>query len=253
MSRILAENISIEFPVIGADRSFRKEVIGGKVGGLFRRKASGSQRLTTVKAVSNLSMDLRDGDRLGLIGHNGAGKTTTLRLLLGNYWPTKGKLIIEGNCVPLLTLGLGMDQDFPGTENIFLCGHMLGLTKKELDEQFDDICAFTELGEFLNLPIRTYSAGMLLRLSFAIVTASTPDILLLDEIFGTGDAAFHAKAKARMDNMLERTNILVFASHSLPLIREQCNKVCVMDKGQSIFLGDLEEGIAFYENHVVNG
>lgn len=250
MSRIIAKNVSIEFPIIGADRSFRKEILGGKVGGLFRRKGNKSGAIKSVQALTSLNLDLKNGDRLGLIGHNGAGKTTTLRMLLGNYWPTSGELKIEGHCIPLLSLGLGMDPDFSGVENIYLCGHLLGIEKHILDEHFQDICEFTELGDFLKLPIRTYSAGMLLRLSFAIITATSPDILLLDEVFGTGDASFYEKAQRRMNGILERTNILVFASHSNMLIRQQCNMVCVMEKGESIFVGDVEDGISFYEERI---
>ena len=229
MARIIANNVKVEFPVIGADRSFRKEIIGGQVGGFFTRRPNDTSRLKSVTAINNLNLNLSNGDRLGLIGHNGSGKTSTLRLLLGNYWPSSGSLQIDGNCMPLLTLGAGMDPDFSGLENIYLSGYMLGISREDLKKNFDDICAFTELGEYLKLPIRTYSAGMLLRLSFAIITSSTPDILLVDEIFGAGDASFYEKAQMRMNNMLDKANILVFASHSYDLIRQQCNKVCVMD------------------------
>ncbi len=250
MAKIIAKSVGIDFPVIGIDRSFRKELLGGQVGGLFRRDEHGKNKLRKISAVRDLNLNLKDGDRLGLIGHNGAGKTTILRMLLGNYWPTSGELIIEGKCVPLLTLGLGMDPDFSGYDNIEICASYIGMDRALVAEKFDDICEFTELGEFLQMPIRTYSTGMLVRLSFAIVTASEPEILLLDEIFGAGDASFYVKAKARMDDMLNRASILVFASHAMGLIRAQCNMVCLLEKGTPVFIGDVEEGIALYEKTI---
>jgi ABC-2 type transport system ATP-binding protein len=253
MSRIVAKNLSVDFPVIGASRSFRSEVLAGKVGGLLRRSGTGAEPtggIVKVQALEDLTFWLEEGDRLGLIGHNGAGKSTLLRVLAGSYKPTRGTLEVDGSVVPLLSLGVGMDNDFNGYDNILFYGLYMGLTRKEIAERSRDIAEFTELGDFLNLPTRTYSAGMLLRLSFAIATSIAPDILLIDEVFGAGDASFYDKAKKRMEKMLEASSLLVIATHSMAIIADYCTKGAVMDKGRLAFLGSTADAIKYYNDHI---
>jgi ABC-2 type transport system ATP-binding protein len=251
-SSIKARNMCVEYPIIGAARSFRSEFLVGKVGGLIRPPGDGgsSSKLVVVQALQDITFDLVEGDRLGLIGHNGAGKSTLLRTLAGRYIPTSGLLEVTGAIMPLLSLGTGMDGDFTGYENITLYGLYLGMSHAQIAEVVDDIAEFTELGDFLNLPMRTYSAGMQLRLTFGIATAFHPDILLVDEVFGAGDASFYNKAKVRMEKMLERSSIFVLASHGLSLIEQYCNKACVLDKGRLIFMGDCQDAIRFYQEKV---
>ena len=243
--------MSVEFPVVGASRSFRREILASTVGGLFRTKRSaGGAGAYSVTALHELNFRLADGDRLGLIGHNGAGKSTLLRTLAGCYWPTSGTLDMDGRVMPVLSLGSGIDGDFTGWENITLYGLHLGLTRAELAQRRDDIVAFTELGSFLHIPIRAYSAGMLLRLTFAVATSINPEILLVDEVFGAGDAAFYNKAKRRMENMLAKSNIFVLATHSLALVQDYCNKACVLDKGRCAFFGPTADAISVYQELV---
>ncbi len=240
--------MSVEFPVVGASRSFRREILVSTVGGLFRtdRTHAGTD-VYSVTALRDINLELADGDRVGLIGHNGAGKSTLLRTLAGCYWPTSGRLSIDGRVMPLLSLGCGIDGDFTGLENITLFGLHLGLSRKEIAERTEDIAAFTELGSFLHMPVRTYSAGMLLRLTFAVATSVKPDILLIDEVFGAGDMTFYDKAKRRMETMLAASNVFVLATHGLHLVKDYCNKACVLEKGRCVFLGPASCAIKFYE------
>jgi ABC-2 type transport system ATP-binding protein/lipopolysaccharide transport system ATP-binding protein len=240
--------MSVAFPVTGASRSFRREILVGTVGGLFQaNRTNTGVDVYSVTALHELDFELADGDRLGLIGHNGAGKSTLLRTLAGCYWPTSGTLDVEGRVMPLLSLGCGIDGDFTGLENITLFGLHLGLSRKEIAERTEDIVAFTELGSFLHLPVRTYSAGMLLRLTFAVATSVKPDILLVDEVFGAGDVTFYDKAKRRMETMLAASNIFVLATHGLNLVQDYCNKACVLEKGRCIFLGPAADAVKFYQ------
>lgn len=252
MSRIVADNMSVALPIIGTSRSFRSALLSNKVGGLLKiGDGTATERgPVIVHALENLTFSLEKGDRLGLIGHNGAGKSTLLRVLAGRYPPTSGTLTIEGSVMPLLSLGSGIDGDFTGYDNIQFYGLYLGLSKKEIAQRTRDIAEFTELGDFLNLPVRTYSSGMLLRLTYAIATSMDPEILLIDEIFGAGDASFYLKAKQRMERMLEASSILVLATHSTALISEYCNKGCVLDKGRILFLGPTSEALKYYSEHI---
>jgi ABC-type polysaccharide/polyol phosphate transport system ATPase subunit len=251
MTRITAEDMSVEFPVVGASRSFRREILVSTVGGLFRKdKSQAGADTFSVTALHEISLQFKDGDRVGLIGHNGAGKSTLLRTLAGCYWPTSGTLTVDGRIMPVLSLGCGVDGDFTGLENITLYGLHLGLSRKEIAEKTEDIAAFTELGSFLHLPVRAYSAGMLLRLTFAVATSVKPDILLIDEVFGTGDTSFYEKARRRMETMLAASNVFVLATHGLHLVKEDCNKACVLEKGRCVFFGPVQDAIAFYEERV---
>lgn len=252
MSKVKANNLCVDFPGIGITRSFRHEMLVNKVGGIFNTELKGERKeIIKISAIKNLSFELNTGDRLGLIGHNGAGKSTLLRTLAGCYVPTAGSLDIDGSVMSILSLGAGMDLDFTGYENIRLYGLHLGLSHSEIQDRIADVAEFTELGPFLDMPVRTYSSGMMLRLSFAVVTSINPEILLIDEVFGAGDAKFYNKAKERMEALLEKSSLLVLATHSGALIQEYCNKALVLAEGQEIFYGDAQEGIDFYNAWVL--
>ena len=201
---------------------------------------------TVVQALDRVSFTLNHGDRVGLVGHNGAGKTTLLRVLAGIYEPNEGRVEIEGSIAPLFDITLGMDPESSGYENIMLRGLFLGLTDKEIHDRLDDISAFTELGDFLKLPIRTYSAGMRMRLAFAVATSIHPDILLLDEGIGAGDAGFLQKAKQRLDDFTSKAAIIVLASHSEDLLTRMCQTSVLMEHGRVLQVGETAEILEAY-------
>ena len=203
-------------------------------------------RPTVVRALSNLTMDLEHGDRIGLVGPNGAGKTTLLRVLAGVYEPSEGDVVVQGHTAPLFDISLGMDPEGTGYENIVLRGLFLGMTHKQIDEKVDEIAQFTELGDFLDLPIRTYSSGMRMRLAFAVATSIHPDILLLDEGIGVGDASFMAKASERLNEFTAKASIIVLASHSDALIKRMCKKAAWLEHGRLKALGPVTEVLEQY-------
>jgi ABC-2 type transport system ATP-binding protein/lipopolysaccharide transport system ATP-binding protein len=248
MAAVSLEHVTVRFPIYqGAARSLRHRLISASTGG----RIGGERGQLCVEALTDISFKLEHGDRLALIGHNGAGKTTLLRVLAGIYTPESGTVKTEGRIAPLFDAGFGMDMDASGYDNIRLRGLYLGLTKSQVEERMPDIVEFTELGSFLEMPMRTYSAGMQARLSFAISTSIDPEILLLDEGIGAGDAAFVEKAGRRMQSFVERTGILVLASHSNELIRKFCNKGALVNKGKLLHFGPLEEVIEAYETHIL--
>ncbi len=190
------------------------------------------------------------GDRIGLIGHNGAGKSTLLRVMAGIYSPTVGNVSCDGKIVPLLDISLGMDDNSTGRQNIRLRGLLLGMNDSEIQAKQEEIAEFCELGDYLDLPLRTYSSGMRVRLAFAVSTAVDADILLLDEVMGVGDASFMNKAKARLQDLHHRAEIVVLAMHSNTEIRRVCNKVLWMDRGRVRAFGPVEEVVSAYEAQV---
>jgi ABC-type polysaccharide/polyol phosphate transport system ATPase subunit len=214
------------------------------VGGEIDRGQTGK---VVIKALDGVSFDIHEGDRIGLLGHNGSGKTTLLRTLAGIYEPVSGVVRTSGRIIPLFDLQLGMDYDATGMENIWLRGKMLDLTNKQIKDALDDVAEFTELGDYLYMPIRTYSQGMMVRLAFGISTAVTPEILILDEMIGAGDAAFLARANVRLQNFIAKTGILVIASHSTGILRQWCNVGMLLERGKLIAHAPLEEVLARYE------
>jgi ABC-type polysaccharide/polyol phosphate transport system ATPase subunit len=200
-----------------------------------------------VHALRGIDLRIREGDKVGLVGRNGAGKTTLLRVLSGAYEPTRGEIAIEGPVSSLTDLWLGMDQDANGYENIAMRAIHLGKSRAEAKDLVADVEAFTELGDYLHLPVRTYSSGMMLRLAFAISTAVAPQILLMDEMIGAGDAHFMGKAKSRMASLMAKVKILVIASHNDAIIRDFCNRAICLSEGRILFDGDVESCLAFYK------
>ncbi|WP_374631510.1 ABC transporter ATP-binding protein [Ferrovibrio sp.] len=239
MAHIKLTNVNIDFPVYDHDRVLRKTVWRRSVGGLLQR---GSQEERyTVRALRGINLELQDGDRLALMGHNGAGKTTLLQVLSGIYEPPQGQVEIAGKVSSLLNTNLGMDGDDTGYNNIWSSGLVLGMTPAEIRAKLDAIAEFSELGQFLALPVRTYSAGMTMRLAFSIATAIEPEVLLLDEGIGAGDAGFQTKAEARIDELMARTSILVLASHNPQLLAEMCNKAVILRFGRIVATGSVSE------------
>lgn len=241
MSRtsISCRNVSVRFPVYGVDgRSLKKHLARVAVGG---RLGAAGWRSTEVLALDGLNLELRAGDRLGLLGHNGSGKTTLLRTLAGAYEPEEGSVEIHGRIAALLDLHLGIDPSATGYENIRLRGRLAGLSAREIRLRMDEIAAFTGLGEFLAMPVKTYSAGMKARLAFAAATAAGADVLLMDEWIAVGDADFQRQARRRLQEMVERAGILVLASHDPEIIRLHCNKVMRLEGGRASAVGDIED------------
>lgn len=213
---------------------------------------SGSNGVTVIQALRNLSFEVSTGDRVGLIGNNGAGKSTLLRVLAGIYEPSAGQLRIEGKTVALLEMGLGMDDTMTGYQNIKLRGMLLGMTAGEVAEKTSEIAEFTGLAEYLHLPLRTYSSGMRIRLAFAISTAVDAEILLLDEVIGVGDANFLDKANKRLKSLHDNAHIVFLASHSNAMIENMCNKVIWLEAGEIRFIGETKTGLKLYDEHNSN-
>jgi ABC-type polysaccharide/polyol phosphate transport system ATPase subunit len=240
MASLMLENVTVDFPIYDSQKSFRS-VLRRTAGGLIRREGSPGHQRITVRALDNISLTLKHGDRIGLLGHNGAGKSTLLRVCAGVYDPTGGTVTIDGKVSPLFNTAPGLDMDDTGYENILTCGLFLGMTREEIASKTPDIEQFSELGEYLSLPVRTYSSGMLTRLGFSIATAIDPEILILDEGLGAGDARFAERAKRRVDSLVERASIMVLASHSDTLIQAMCNRAILLHGGRIAASGSVEE------------
>jgi len=244
MAQVTLENASVEFEIFEASsRSLKRQLIQAATGG---RLHSNAHQRVVIKALANVSFSFKSGEKVALIGHNGAGKSTLLRVLTRIYIPTSGKATIEGRVSSLIDISLGMDQESSGRENIFIRGALLGQSKKEIQKQLDEIIEFSELGQFIEMPIRTYSSGMSMRLAFAISTVLKPEILIMDEWLSVGDEHFTNKAEGRMNSLLEKTEILILASHSFDLIKKTCNRALVLQHGSVVFDGDVEAAIGCY-------
>ena len=236
---ITVTDLTIRFPVYGADAKSLKKALARavSVGGALGRHAG----VTDVTALANVNLELKAGDRLGLIGHNGSGKTTLLRALSGAYEPDEGTIDVHGRIAALLDLSLGIDPTATGYENIRLRGRIAGLSSKEIDARMDEIAEFTGLGPFLSMPVKTYSAGMQGRLAFAAATAVESDVLLMDEWIAVGDADFQKLAHKRLLKLVERAGILVLATHEAPLLRLYCNKVMKLEGGIASEVVDIRK------------
>ena len=229
---VIADKISVSFPIFdNAHRSLKNTVLNISTGGKI---ASDVSNRKIVNALDNLSFKLEEGSRLGVMGHNGSGKTTLLRVLAGIYTPTAGKIKLTGRISSLLDVSMGLDQDATGYENIYLRGVLEGLNSKKIKEKIEEIADFTDLGEYLNFPIRTYSSGMMLRLAFAISTSIEAEIIIMDEWLSVGDSQFSKKATDRLNTLINKASILIIASHDRTLIENLCNRIIHLDHGKII-------------------
>jgi homopolymeric O-antigen transport system ATP-binding protein len=250
VASIYLDHVSVSFPIYSAgSRSIRGRLMAAGSGG---RIGTDSASHVVVRGLNEVTARIEHGDRVALVGRNGAGKTTMLRVMAGIYEPVSGSVSVQGKVAPLFDVSLGMDPESSGYENIRLRGLYLGLSNAEMKAKIDDIAEFTELGAFLALPLRTYSLGMQARLAFAISTCIDPEILLLDEVIGAGDAAFLAKAKRRLEELVARSGILVLASHSDALVRQFCNKAILLEQGSIVVSGPVENVLERYFREAAN-
>ncbi|GAA0330535.1 ABC transporter ATP-binding protein [Sphingomonas oligophenolica] len=242
MASISLDHVSVRFPLYGARRP-RLGAALRHVGGIISRPAHGPAH---VDALRDVSLSLENGDRVGLIGHNGSGKSTLLRVIGGIYPPVSGSVRVSGRVLALFDPLLGMNVECTGRENVVLRGIFVGLTPRQVMAQIDEITAFSELDAYMDVPLKAYSTGMQLRLAFAIATAFQPDILLLDEQFAMGDAAFMAKAERRLATFVGRAGIVVQASHSERLLRETCSRTILLDQGDMVMFDETDRVFARY-------
>lgn len=230
MSLIKFTDVSVEFPIFNANsRSLTSRFLNIATGGKLDANSNGH---VIVRALTDLNFQFSEGDRVGILGHNGAGKSTLLRTLGGVYKPSRGSALISGSTGSLIDISLGINPEATGRENIYIRGALLGLTKLEIKTQFDSIVEFSELGDFIEMPVRTYSSGMHLRLAFSVSTIVHPEILLMDEWLSVGDESFRTKAENRLKELVRSTKILALATHSRELVESVCNRAIWLEHGQ---------------------
>lgn len=237
MARILIQNVDLEFRV----DALRHDTFRSAFMRALQRRTS-----RTIKTLQSISLRIESGERVGLIGHNGAGKTTLLKVIAGIYPPQRGLVVTEGHICPLFEVVTGFEWDASGWENIRTRALLLGMSPAEIDRRIESIGQFTNLGEFLDIPVRHYSGGMHLRLAFATSTAVDPEILLLDEVMAAGDVAFMESARNRMNDLMERASIVVFATHSLDVLPRFCERTILIDHGRIVADGPTEKVVRLY-------
>jgi len=248
MSFLRARKLSVEFPIYqGGSRSLKKALLASSTQGNLGRDAY--DRIN-VRALDELSFDFENGDRVGLIGANGAGKTTLLKVLAGLYEPTRGRLYAGGRVTSMLDVSVGLNPDATGRENIVLCGMYINIHPRSMRQRIDEIAEFTDLGRYIDMPVRTYSAGMMFRLAFSVATSIPPEILLMDEWMGAGDAQFLGKAQQRLEELVRGSSILVLASHNLDLLDVWCNRGILLQHGRIAGTGDIKDVIEVYRNQL---
>lgn len=241
---LLLDHVSVSFPIYqGGSRSLKKSLLFRSSGG---RVANDVNQRIVVRALRDVSLRFSVGDRVALVGSNGAGKTTLLRVMAGIYEPEAGIVRAKGRISPMFDIGLGIDPELSGFDNIRLRGRILGLSAQEIEERIPDIASFTELGDYLELPVRTYSSGMLTRMTFGVATCFAPEMLLMDEWILAGDKTFMAKAEERISSFVSKASILVLASHSAEVCKRWCNKAVWMEQGEVKRVGNVEEVLSAY-------
>jgi ABC-2 type transport system ATP-binding protein len=245
--RIDIADAAVDFPIFDAKTRSLKKAVLGRAGG----RIGTDSKVPIIEALRDITLSLRRGDRVALVGHNGAGKSTLLRLMSGIYEPTRGRAIVQGKVAPVFDLAVGMDPEISGLDNILIRGLFLGMTRKQMEARVDDIASFTELGDYLSMPLRTYSTGMRIRLALGVVTSIDPEILLLDEGIGAVDAEFLAKARTRLFELVERSGILVFASHSDEFLADLCDTAVWLEHGTVREHGPLREVLHHYKGRDV--
>ena len=246
MAKISLKQASVVLPIFNSSaRSITNTLVSAATGGVLTAQKGGH---ISIEALKNLDLEIVSGDRVGIIGHNGSGKSTLLRLLSGIYEPSSGEIERTGSISSLVDISLGINPESTGRENIFLRGKLMGLSRKEIDEKIDEIIEFSELGDYINLPVRIYSSGMLLRLAFSVSTSITADILIMDEWLSVGDGSFAERASKRLRELVDNSEILVVASHTRSLIEETCNKVVWLEHGVIKKVGSVSEILPEYFN-----
>ena len=236
---IKLENVTMSFNLHKEKLDSVKEYVLGLVKGKTKKQM--------FNALSDISFSVNKGDRVGVLGLNGAGKSTLMKVIAGVYEPTLGKVYKEGVVAPMIELGAGFDVQYTGAENIYLYGSVLGHSRKDMQQRFDEIVEFSELKEFIDVPLKNYSSGMRARLGFAIATVVKPDILILDEVLSVGDAKFKKKSEAKLMSMMDEQTTVIFVSHNLAQVRRICNKAMILEKGRLIAYGDIDEIATRYE------
>lgn len=244
MGKIKLSGVTVNIPIFNSQgRSLKKTVIGMATGGKIGLTESGK---TIVKTLDNINLEINEHERVGLIGHNGAGKSSLLRVIGKVYEPSSGSALVEGSLGSLIDISLGIDPEATGIENIYLRAALLGIPKKRINAELSELIEFTQLGEFVNMPVRTYSTGMHMRLAFAVSTMIRPDILLMDEWLSVGDQDFQSRAEQRLTRLIESSNILVIASHSRSLIERCCTRVIWLEHGTIKMDGKPSEICSLY-------
>lgn len=247
MANIYLKNVSLEIPILFNERiKITKNMPLNKLGGFF--KTDTNNTVNAVKVLNNINLKIESGDKVGLIGPNGAGKSTLLRLLAGVYKPTLGRIKVEGNVCSLLDAHIGMNDELSGAENLKIIGLYFGISKKKILSSMSELVDFTDLGDYISLPVKRYSSGMRLRLGFAITQLIKPDILLLDEMIGTGDIQFTEKTTNLKNGILDRANIVVLATHDIQIMNKFCNKAIYLSRGEIIHNGTVMECFDFYRD-----
>jgi len=252
--RIAFRNVTIDFPIYDANaRSLKRSLVLDKVSNFVSRTSVGGnfhrdrQGVVTVRALDGIDFRLEDGDRVAILGHNGSGKTTMLRVAAGIYEPVTGEVVAHGRVMPLFNMMEGLAPDASGVEMIRVRGSLLGLTEQDMEEKTAEILEFCDLGDYIEMPVRTYSTGMLVRLMFAITTAVESEILIMDEFIGAGDAAFFERAQLRLKKFVGKASVLLLATHNPSVAREWCNKAMLLSHGRLMEFGKVEEVQAAYE------
>ncbi len=232
MTHIRMNNVSVDFPIYNTTgRSLKNQLMQAATGG---RMGSNEQGRVVVRALQSISLEFKEGDRVGVVGHNGAGKSTLLRVISGVYEPIEGCLEVQGKITTMIDLSLGMDGEATGIENIYLRGALLGFNRQWLSSKISDVVDFAGLGDFIRMPLRTYSTGMQMRLAFSIATLVQPEIILMDEWLTVGDADFKEKAQQRLHEIVQKSSILIIATHSPELVEKVCNRTIQLDRGNLI-------------------
>ncbi|HVC53704.1 MAG TPA: ABC transporter ATP-binding protein [Stellaceae bacterium] len=251
MALVSLRGVSVEFPIYsGSSRSLKKVLLHATTQGNIAKDAHDR---VAVLALSDIDLDIRHGDRLALVGANGAGKSTLLKVLAGIYEPSRGRVHAEGRVSALLTASVGLNPEATGRENIVMRGMYMDIHPRQIRARINEIGDFTELGYHLDMPVRTYSAGMVIQLCFAVTTAFPPEILLMDEWLAAGDAGFLIKARKRMEEIVAGTSILVLASHTMPLLEEWCNRAILLDQGRIIAAGSVADITRQYQESLRRG
>lgn len=242
MTSITVRGVTLDYPVYSVQaKSLRNAVLNVAIGGKMLKT---NNDLTIVRALSNVSFTLEAGDRLGIVGHNGSGKTSLLKVLAGVYEPDQGEVDIQGRISSMLSMSIGLDPEATGLQNMRSLIMMQSLSRKEIERRLPAIIEFSELGHFVHMPFKTYSAGMMARLTFAVATSTGAEVLLMDEWISAGDAAFQEKARERMQQVVSEAGIVVIASHDPNMIKRVCNKVLHLEGGRTVFLGAMEDWAA---------